>query len=449
MNTSEKILKFLLVVIAVFYVNKYFFQNTEQFTNDDILSRLQREDASNTSKNPEVDLTKQINTFPDTIVEKSLKNLYNGATKLICNMSPSVDTSLCLVDGQPMAKYLFPTHILKLPDARVLAVFNDGRLYLKNDILDNMWKGPIKNSLPFDSIPLRMVTISYRDNSLLGIGFDNNLYAKQANQIGSVDIYAEWVQVPNNQDIVFCLVDQETKNLICISVDGAVLIKEKKDITSDLVPIGDISTPILKLFYDANGYMMALDTKFNLVQYTTKRWKESTLNYDKGINRTRVFDIIYDNDGKLFGLVFVPGVGILELMKQQQIYFMSDFVPLEFHTDISLNSKENFALNDMKIILLKTGVNMVEDNSDYGAEHNRDEDLQYAYMKSMIDDKKKLRQFCRNRGVGTAAKYENYDMVNRIQEQGQKIQQLNKVIGNMMSYEPDKHKIQEEVLLEY
>jgi len=449
MNTPEKILKFLLVVIAVFYVNKYFFQTTEHFTNDDILSRLQREDASNTSKNPEVDLTKQINTFPDTIVEKSLKNLYNGATKLICNMSPSVDTSLCLVDGQPMAKYLFPTHILKLPDVRVLAVFNDGRLYLKNDILDNMWKGPIKNSLPFDSIPLRMVTISYRDNSLLGIGFDNNLYAKQANQIGGVDIYAEWVQVPNNQDIVFCVVDQETKNLICISVDGAVLIKEKKDITSDLVPIGDISTPILKLYYDANGYMMALDTKFNLVQYTTKKWKESTLNYDKGINRTRVFDIIYDNDGKLFGLVFVPGVGILELMKQQQIYFMSDFVPLEFHTDISLNSKENFALNDMKIILLKTGVNMVEDNSDYGAEHNRDEDLQYAYMKSMIDDKKKLRQFCRNRGVGTAAKYENYDMVNRIQEQSQQIQQLNKVIGNMMLYEPDKHKIQEEVLLEY
>ena len=59
--------------------------------------------------------------------------------------------------------------------------------------------------------------------------------------------------------------------------------------------------------------------------------EESSLNYDKGINRTRVFDIIYDNDGKLFGLVFVPGVGILELMKQQQIYFMSDFVPLEFH----------------------------------------------------------------------------------------------------------------------
>ena len=40
---------------------------------------------------------------------------------------------------------------------------------------------------------------------------------------------------------------------------------------------------------------------------------------------------------------------------------MSDFVPLEFHTDTSLHSRENFTINDMKIILLKTGVNMVED----------------------------------------------------------------------------------------
>ena len=40
-------------------------------------------------------------------------------------------------------------------------------------------------------------------------------------------------------------------------------------------------------------------------------------------------------------------------------------------------------------------------------------------------------------------------MVNRIQDQSQKIQQLNRVLSNMMAYEPDKHQIQEEVLLQY
>ena len=44
---------------------------------------------------------------------------------------------------------------------------------------------------------------------------------------------------------------------------------------------------------------------------------------------------------------------------------------------------------------------MVEDNNEYGSEHNRDEDLNYAYMKSMMDDKRRLREFCKNRGIGS------------------------------------------------
>ena len=217
-------------------------------------------------------------------------------------MRPTIDTDLCMVEGKPMIKYLFPVHILKLPNTSILAVFNDGRLYMKNDILDNMWKGPIKNSIPYDSIPLRMITISYKDNSILGIGYDNKLYAKQPNSVGGINIFAEWVQVPNNQDIIFCMVDKETKKLICIDVNGALFIKEENDITSNLLPIGDLSRPILKLFYDENGYMLALDTQFNLVQFKIRDWKNSDLNYDKGINKTRVFDVIYDNDAKLYGL---------------------------------------------------------------------------------------------------------------------------------------------------
>ena len=437
-------------MVIIYYIYKYFLETREgfQLNNDDNLIALRNIDSTNTSNNQLEDLTQKENNFPETIIEKSLNKVYPNATKLICNMRPTIDTDLCMVEGKPMIKYLFPVHILKLPNTSILAVFNDGRLYMKNDILDNMWKGPIKNSIPYDSIPLRMITISYKDNSILGIGYDNKLYAKQPNSVGGINIYAEWVQVPNNQDIIFCMVDKETKKLICIDVNGALFIKEENDITSNLLPIGDLSRPILKLFYDENGYMLALDTQFNLVQFKIRDWKNSDLNYDKGINKTRVFDVIYDNDAKLYGLVFVPGAGILEIMKQQQIYFMSDFIPLEFHTDKSLHT-DNFAMNDMNIILLKTGVNMVEDNNEYGSENNRDEDLNYAYMKSMMDDKKRLREFCKNRGIGSVAKYENYEMVNRIQEQTQKIKKLNNVIANLMEFEPEKHSIQEKILLDY
>ena len=99
------------------------------------------------------------------------------------------------------------------------------------------------------------------------------------------------------------MVDRETKKLICIDVNGSIFIKETIDITSSLAPVSDVSTPVLKLFYDENGYMLALDTKFNLVQFTTRDWKNSGLNYDKGINKTRVFDILYDNDAKLYVLI--------------------------------------------------------------------------------------------------------------------------------------------------
>ena len=91
---------------------------------------------------------------------------------------------------------------------------------------------------------------------------------------------------------------------------------------------------------------------------------------------------------------------------------------------------------------------MVEDNNEYGSEI-RDEDLNYAYMKSMMDDKRRLREFCKNRGIGSVAKYENYEMVNRIQEQTQKIKKLNNVIANLMEFEPEKHSIQEKILLDY
>ena len=70
------------------------------------------------------------------------------------------------------------------------------------------------------------------------------------NSIGGIDIYGEWVLVPNNQDIIFCMVDKDTKKLICIDVNGSIFIKETIDITSSLVPTSDVSIPILKLFYD-------------------------------------------------------------------------------------------------------------------------------------------------------------------------------------------------------
>ena len=310
-----------------------------------------------------------------------------------------------------------------------------------------MWKGPLKNSMPYDSVPLRMISINYKDNSLLGVGYDNKLYAKQADNIGNINVLGNWTLVPNNDDIIFCIIDKETKKLIAIDVDGKLMIKKNTSLTSDYTVLSDLGTSILKLFYDLNGFMLALDTNFNIVQFRDKEWKTSQLNYEKGINKMKVFDIMYDQDGKLFGLVFVPSIGLLELMKQQTIYFMSEFVPLEFHTKHSLEAGDNFMLNDIKIIELKTGVNLIEDNDSFGSEQDKEEDLNYMYMKSIIQNKTKLREFCKNRGVGHAYNFENYDMLNNIRNQEHQINELNGIIKNLLRHDPDKHKIQDELFL--
>ena len=46
-------------------------------------------------------------------------------------------------------------------------------------------------------------------------------------------------------------------------------------------------------------------------------------------NKSKLNDIFYDIDGKLYGLVFQPNFSTLELMKQAIPYYLSEFVPLE------------------------------------------------------------------------------------------------------------------------
>lgn len=446
---KETFLLFSLIIVGYLIVKFVFdkINNKEGFANGEVLDR---QDASSSDK--VVSLTgemvhKKKSEFPETIVEKRINTLFGKSIRMKCNMKPSSSGVDCQIGGEAFVRYIFPTHMLTMPDSSILAVFNDGRLYSKSTILSNQWKGPLKNSIPFDSVPLRMVTINYKDNSLLGVGFDNRLYAKQADTTGNINIQGIWTLVPNNEDIIYCFTDRSTKKLVVIDVNGKLLIKKTTSLTSDYVVVGELNVPILKMFYDSNGYMLALDTNFNLVQFKDKDWKRSQLNYERGINKMKVFDILYDQDGKLFGLVFVPGVGLLELMKQQEVYFMSDFVPLEFHTKHSLEGGDNFALNIIKIIELKTGVNLIEDNDSFGSEHDKDEDLTYAYMKSVVQNKVKLREFCRDRGIGHAYKFENYDMLNNIQNQANQISELKGIIRTMLRYDPDKHKIQDELLL--
>ena len=115
--------------------------------------------------------------------------------------------------------------MIKLLDGSIIAVFNDGRLYKKDNIKSTLWLGPITNSMPQDIIPMRMITLSTDLVTLLGVGFDNILYVKTPDKLGNINLTIPWKQVPNNSSIIFVLFDNQTNYLLSIDVNGKLFTK--------------------------------------------------------------------------------------------------------------------------------------------------------------------------------------------------------------------------------
>ena len=386
-------------------------------------------------------------TSSNTVYEKALKNIYGDNQRLLCSMLPTINenSSICKVDNKPYVIYKFPVHLLKLNDGSILSVFNDGRMYQKDSMESTMWKGPIANSMPQGTIPLRMITLSTDLTTLLGVGYNNILYVKEPqseSDSGSVNLTGTWKQVPNNSDIIYVLFDNKTNYLISIDINGKLFTKTSFDITGEnqeLVTLLD--RPVLRLYYDLNGYMLAIDNKFNLYQFTDIDWKTTPLQTARGANPNKLQDILYDNDGKLYGLVFTPDTFMVQIMKQSAVFYLSNFKPL----DLSITSKDtsHFVMSDQDILKCKIG-SVYEYINTNSLNSTTDDDPNFAYQKQILDNKGKLRQFCANRGSNTQnINYDNYALLADVEQNTDKINKLKNIIKNLMAYEPERMRIQE------
>ena len=385
-------------------------------------------------------------TKTNTIYESSLKNIYGDNKRLLCSLLPSINekSNICKVDNEPYIIYKFPVHIIKLIDGSILSVFNDGNIYQKDTIKSTLWKGPIKNSMPLGTIPLRMVTLSTDLKTLFGIGYDNTLYVKEPTKDinPTINISGEWKKVPNNTDIIYILFDNKTNYLISIDIDGKLFTKTSHDITGDnqeLITL--IDRPILRAYYDLNGYMLIIDNKFDLYKFSDINWKTSQLQTKRGANPNKLQDILYDNDGKLYGLVFNQNSFMLQIMKQSAVYYLSDFKPLDMI--LSSKNESNFIMSEQDILKAKLG--SLYDYKKYNIDEDEtDNDPNFAYQKQLLESKRDLRQFCANRGSNTQnVNYENYELLADVENNNNKIGKLKNVIKNLMKYEPDKKQIQE------
>jgi len=438
---------FIVIVVLVYkyvIVTDYQKLRVEGFADIETLpTNLPSITESQDTESQDTELTKDEQlSSQNTIYEKSLTKLYGDNTRLMCSMLPNLggNTGVCQINNSPVVIYQFPVHMIKLIDGTILAVFNDGRLYQKDSMKSTIWAGPITNSLPQDIIPLRMITLSTDLVTLLGVGYDNNLYMKSPDSKGFINLTAVWKKVPNNSSIIYVLFDNLTDFMISIDVKGKLFTKTNNDISStNQELVTKLDRPVLRLYYDINAYMLAIDDKFNLYQFGELNWKTAPLNTSRGFNNSKLQDLMYDNDGKLYGLVFNPNSFMVQIMKQNSIFYLSDFVPLDMQLTAD-NATQDFAMSDQDIIKSKTG-SLYEFISSLSSSYNDDSvdnDPNFAYQKQIIENQARLRNFCSNRGLTTANNnFENYDLLASVDQNNDKIGQLKNIINNLMTYEPD------------
>jgi hypothetical protein len=375
-----------------------------------------------------------------TIYETSLNNLYGDNTRLICGILPTLGKSICQVNNTPFVIYKFPIHIIKLNDSSILAVFNDGRLYQKDSMKSTMWKGPINNSMPKNVIPLRMIMIASDLSTLLGVGYDNILYIKASDATGNLNLTVPWKQVPNNSNIIYILYDNNTNLLVSIDINGKLFIKSTHDITSDNSElVTKLDRPVLRLYYDLNGYMLALDTNFDLYQFSDINWKQSSLNTERGANSSKIQDILYDNDGKMFGLIFNPDSFMVQIMRQSSVFYLSNFTPLDLQ--ITSETTAEFVMSDQDIIKCKIG-SLYDYLNTVAITDTTDDDTNFAYQKQIIQSQADLRKFCSSRGsVSINNQYDNYDLLSNVEKNDDKIENLQIIAKSLLSYEPNRDRI--------
>lgn len=408
------------------------------------------EGFSNVTTSTEIYQIAQLGNYEDTIFERALKNTFSE-NKLVCNILPTLKSQSCINDenGLELRKDLFPVHIIMINSNKYLAVFNDGKIYTKTQLIgDKFWKGPIKNSLPNDIIPLRMISLDAH-KKIIGVGYDNKIYRKQLNYDEDPNFVSRWIQVPNTNDIIYILYESGLKsntdsissndNLLAINKDGMIQKIAYDSLGSESFEVlANDLFPVIKIYYDKNGYLMGIGEDFRLYRKSSKTYEDSVFDPSKKTD-TKILDVIYDVDGKLFGLAFLERIGKVELMKQNMGYFASRFLPLEL-TAYGVEKDNKIRSDD--IVKFKTGFNKTRDIDTLNYDSLRE-------IKNNLELERinELRNLCKNRGYFGDIPYHNLEFINRLQGQKEKINELNKVIKNLINNDPESGKIQESIHL--
>ncbi len=403
------------------------------------------------------------NILPESVIYSQTANITPMMKKNL-----RIDPFSSNIDQDTKKEYtriLVPTHLITTLDSKYLAVFNDGQLYMKSDIVDDtLWMGPLDNSLYYPpnrkiGIGMRMVMFfpliknQEREVRLLGIGADNLVYYKENEKLTS-----QWKRAPTKNPLVYLFCDFYEENnkyplLYGINVYGNIVYKNDNGTApSDIIeedefmalpftpksPVILNNIPLLKVYWDRNGFMIGIGTDFKLYQKNGIDWKVRPWEISKEIRGTNpgssatVIDMLMDKDSRMIGLVLNndPVKPMISIQKQKDPYYLSDFESLQD----SIQSNKKY--NTYDIMKYKTGFDWQQFFSFEDADEHiyREHNLQAIYQKQLLEDKAKLKKICKDRKPATNTEMRNYDLEKEISVKDEKINTLNKELEGLLTF---------------
>ncbi len=455
LDCSQIIILVLIIIVILYYV---------------LIIKNNKIEYFDPSPTPTLNRTlPPVSSNPFMLVESIVYSQTTNITPIM-KKNLRIDPSSSNIDPDTKNVYnriLVPTHLITTLDGKYLAVFNDGQLYMKNDIADDtLWMGPLDNSLytPSNSkigIGMRMVMLfpliknQEKQVRLLGIGADNVIYYKENEKLTS-----QWKKptITNATKLVYLFCDFYEQNnkyplLYGITTNGNIVYKNNNGAPpSDIIeeeefmslpftpktPSINSNIPLLKVYWDRNGFMIGIGTDFRLYQkngidWTIRPWSIS--NDIRGTNvgsSATVIDMLMDKDSRMIGLVLNnDNVNpMISIQKQKDPYYLSDFESLQ--TSIPNNKK----YNTYDIIKYKTGFDWQKFFSFEDADEHmyRTHNLQAIYQRQLLEDKAKLKQICKERKPATNTEMRNYDLEKEIVTKDEKINTLNKELEGLLKF---------------
>lgn len=268
-------------------------------------------------------------------------------------------------------------------------------------------------------------------------------YSMYVNQLDFLYVmfYKSFIE---NNNIIYkylILTNEETNNLYlcnCIKNNFKDSIDDQFRFEIDFnINIQD--KKLLKISRDSEEHLLALTNDYKLIKSENtltdlidKRIKEKnanndnnnstntniTINFKTSHNENILYDYIYDQDGRLYGIGEVDGVK--QLLKQKISNYLSPFITLSKLYSIEKNKKEKIKMNKNDIIYFnngyKEGLHIVVPKT-----------LEDAHYLQRKDDISKFRKFCKSRHPN-----ETYTKNEQIKKFAEKIEQLQEVKNELL-----------------